>query len=274
MRLSIRHRTTYRFDQPQTRLVQLARVTPISSPGQTVLGWEVEVDRDANLRTACDGYGNTLTMLYVDGPVQEISLQVSGEVLTQDLAGVVGDAPEPLPPEVFLRASELTHADEAIRALADEIRDGGSTGIDQLHALMRFLGTRVRYDTGDMDVTRTAAQSLALGRGVCQDFAHVFIAAARELDVPTRYVSGHLFQRDGRPDQAAAHAWAESWVDGIGWIGFDPANGICPDDAYVRVAVGLDYREAAPLSGARLGGGAERLDVAVSIVQSGRQTQS
>ena len=274
MRLFVRHCTTYRFDRPQKRLIQLARLTPCSSPGQTVLSWEIEVDRNANLRTACDGYGNTLTMLYVDGPVDEITIQVSGEVLTQDLAGVVGNAPEPLPPAAFLRETALTQPDDAIRALAREVRDAGSTGLDQLHALVRVLGARVRYDTGDMDVTRSAAQALSQGQGVCQDFAHLFIAAARVLDVPTRYVSGHLFRRDGASEQAAAHAWAESWVDGVGWIGFDPANGICPDDAYVRVAVGLDYREAAPLSGARVGGGGERLDVAVSIVQSGSQTQS
>lgn len=274
MRLFIRHRTTYHFDQPQSRLVQLARVTPTSSPVQTVLDWDVEVNCDANLRTTCDGYGNTLTMLYVGGPVQEIALQVSGEVLTQDLAGVIGDAPEPLPPTVFLRDTELTQADDAIRALANKVRSAASSGVDQLHVLMRTIAERVRYDTGDMDVERSAAQTLTQGQGVCQDFAHLFIAAARTLDVPTRYVSGHLFRRDGASEQAAAHAWAEAWIDGVGWIGFDPANGICPDDAYVRVAIGLDYREAAPLSGARVGGGGERLDVTVSIVQAGGQTQS
>lgn len=274
MRLLVRHRTTYRFDQPQQRLVQLARLTPDSSPGQTVLSWDVEVNCDARLRWSRDGYGNRLTMLYVDGPVDALTVTVSGEVLTEDNAGVVGAVPEPLPPQVFLRESALTETDAAIRALADEARHAGPVRLDRLHALMRSLTARMRFDTGNMDVTRSAAQALERGHGVCQDFAHLFVAAARTLDVPARYVSGHLFRRDGATEQTAAHAWAEAWVDEIGWIGFDPTNGICPDDAYVRVAVGLDYREAAPLSGARVGGGREMLDVAVSVVQAASQTQS
>lgn len=274
MRLLVRHRTTYRFDQPQQRLVQLARLTPNSSSGQTVLSWEVEVACDARLRWSRDGYGNRLTMLYVEGPVDTLTLTVSGEVLTEDRAGVVGSAPDPLPREVFLRETLLTRSDDTIRALAGQAREIGSGALDHLHALLRLLGARMRFDTGNMDVTRSAAQALELGHGVCQDFAHLFVAATRSMDVPARYVSGHLFRRDGATEQTAAHAWAEAWVEGVGWIGFDAANGVCPDDAYIRVAVGLDYQEAAPISGARTGGGRETLDVAVSVIQASVQTQS
>ncbi len=274
MRLFIRHRTTYVFDTVQERLVQLARLTPPSVGGQTVLSWDIDVTCDAVLRKSRDGYGNKLTMLYIDGPVESLTVEVSGEVLTENGAGIIGKFPEPLPPEVFLRDTDLTQADPAIRALAGEARITGATMLDQLHGLMRILGERVRFDTGNMDVTRSAAQALQQGHGVCQDLTHLFVAAARTMNVPARYVSGHLFRQDGETEQAAAHAWAEAWVDDIGWVGFDPANGISPDDSYIRVAVGLDYREAAPLSGARVGGGREMLDVAVSVVQSGIQTQS
>jgi transglutaminase-like putative cysteine protease len=274
MRLFIRHRTTYVFDTVQERLVQLARLTPPSIGGQTVLSWDIDVTCDAVLRKSRDGYGNKLTMLYIDGPVESLTVEVSGEVLTENGAGIIGKFPEPLPPEVFLRDTDLTQADPAIRALAGEARITGATMLDQLHGLMRILGERVRFDTGNMDVTRSAAQALRQGHGVCQDLTHLFVAAARTMNVPARYVSGHLFRQDGETEQAAAHAWAEAWVDDIGWVGFDPANGISPDDRYIRVAVGLDYREAAPLSGARVGGGREMLDVAVSVVQSGAQTQS
>lgn len=274
MRLAVRHRTTYRFDQPQTRLVQLARLTPPSFVGQSVINWTIDVDCDARLYPAHDGYGNETTMIYVDGPVEALSIEVAGEVLTEDRAGMVAGAPEPLPSQVFLRATTLTHADAAIRDLASEARAAGETGLARLHALNAILAERLRFDTAGMDVTRTAADALARGHGVCQDFAHIFIAAARALDLPARYVSGHLFRRDGADEQPAAHAWAEGCVEGLGWIGFDGANGICPDEAYVRVAVGLDYQEAAPLAGARTGGGGETLDVAVSVVQAGRQVQS
>lgn len=274
MRLHIRHRTTYRFDQPQKRLVQLARLTPLSFAGQTVTSWDISCDCDARLRPAHDGYGNELTTIYVDGPVEALTVEVVGEVLTEDRAGVVQGAAEPLPSAVFLRSSPLTQPDAAIVALAEQACAAGDETLRRLHALNHLLAERMRFDASGMDVRRVAADALGRGHGVCQDFAHVFVTAAREMGVPARYVSGHLFRRDGAGEQPAAHAWAEACVEDLGWVGFDSANGISPDDAYVRVAVGLDYREAAPISGARTGAGAERLDVAVSVTQAGWQRQS
>ena len=272
MRLSILHRTTYRYSQPQTRLIQLLRMTPSSHAGQHVIDWRIDIDRDARLRYRRDGFGNETAMLYVQGPVDEITLTVEGEILTEDTAGMVQSSNEPLDPLVYLRATPLTEADAQIAAFAHDMADTGDP-LAQVHALNRGIAGQMRFDTGAMDVERTAAAAFAAGHGVCQDMAHVFIAGARALGLPSRYVSGHLFRRDGASDQPAAHAWAEAHVPGIGWIGFDPANGICPDDAYVRVAVGLDYREAAPVSGARTGGGMETLDVGVRVGLSQSQSQ-
>jgi transglutaminase-like putative cysteine protease len=85
--------------------------------------------------------------------------------------------------------------------------------------------------------------------------------------MPARYVSGYLFAtEDGAPHEAA-HAWAEIWVEGIGWIGFDPANACCPDERYIRLGSGLDAREAAPIRGITQGAGEERLDVTVALEQ-------
>ena len=273
MRLFVRHRTTYRFDAPQRRVIQLAHLTPGSSSGQAVLSWDVTVDCDARLRHGRDGYGNAITMLYVDGPLTELVVEASGEVLTENRAGVVRNSAEPLPPAVFLRESALTRPDEEVAALARTAAQAGEGALDRLHALTRLLAARMRFEVEGTDVGRTGGQALALGAGVCQDFTHIFCAAARLLDIPARYVSGHLFRRDGAVEQPAAHAWAEACVDGLGWVGFDAANGISPDDAYVRVAVGLDYREAAPLVGARVGAGAERLDVAITVQQAGTRSR-
>lgn len=273
MRLSIRHRTTYRFERPQARVVQLARLTPPSFAGQQVTAWSIDMDCDARLRAAGDGYGNELTMIYVDGPLDTLSIEVAGDVLTEDRHGVVKGTSEPLPPLAFLRPTALTKPDDAIMALARAAHGAGDGTLARMHALNRAIGATMRFDVDETDVTHTAAEALAGGHGVCQDFTHVFVAAARAIDVPARYVSGHLYRRDGDDHQSAAHAWAEVCVEGLGWVGFDAANGISPDDAYVRVAVGLDYREAAPLAGARVGGGEESLDVSVSVVQTGRQTQ-
>ena len=119
----------------------------------------------------------------------------------------------------------------------------------------------------------TAAQAFALRRGVCQDLTHIFITAARLIGAPARYVGGHFYRADGVTAQDAGHAWAEVFVENLGWIGFDPTNGICTSEAHVRVAVGLDYLGAAPVRGQRFGGAGESLQVAVHVDQARRQTQ-
>jgi transglutaminase-like putative cysteine protease len=273
MRLSIEHRTAYRFTVPQRRLIQLLRVTPPSFEGQAVLDWRIDVDCDARLKTHRDGYGNETTMLYVDGPIEEILLSVTGEVITEDRAGMVVGAPEPLPAMLYQRATPQTMPDAAITAFAMEIAADVPDPLGRLHIVNSALNRRIAFDPGNGNPHRNAAETFADGQGVCQDHAHVFLAIARLLGQPARYVSGHLWRSDGAATQPAAHAWAEAYIEDYGWIGFDPANGICPTDAYVRVAVGLDYRDASPVSGARVGGGAEALHVEVAVAQSAAARQ-
>lgn len=274
MHLTIDYRTEYRFTSPQTRVIQLLRVTPCSHAGQIIVDWTLDVDCDARLRNHADGYGNRTTMLYVPGPVDHVSVAVWGEVFTDDTAGVIRDAPEPLPPTLFLRQTPLSAPDAAIGKLAAGLARVESDPLARLHALNRGLNERLGFDPGRTQVDTDAATAFAAGHGVCQDFAHIFCAAARLWGTPARYVSGHLFRRDGEVQQPAGHAWVEAWVEDLGWIGFDPANGICADDAYVRIACGLDYAAAAPLSGARTGGGEERLAVDVRVELSQTQQQN
>jgi transglutaminase-like putative cysteine protease len=136
---------------------------------------------------------------------------------------------------------------------------------------MGRIRDRVEYRTGVTDTATTAAEALRPGNGVCQDHAHIFIAAARVAAVPARYVTGYLLTDDGSPVAEAHHAWAEAWVDGIGWIGFDVANRICPTDRYVRMVAALDAYGAAPIRGSRRGGGAEQLEVQVFVQQQSIQ---
>ena len=119
----------------------------------------------------------------------------------------------------------------------------------------------------------TAEEAVANGKGVCQDHAHIFIAAARAADIPARYVSGYLMMND-RVEQDATHAWAEAHIDGLGWVGFDIANGISPDPRYVRVATGRDYRDAAPVTGISFGQSKQLLTVNVEVEEQGGQSQS
>ncbi|NJC05740.1 transglutaminase-like putative cysteine protease [Sphingomonas kaistensis] len=274
MRLTINHRTRYRFSRPLTNAVQILRLTPLSCLNQTVLDWRIDVDCDARLRESRDGYGNCVTALYVDDPVTSLTITANGEVVTDDRAGVVSGLPSDLPPGVFLRPTALTTPDEALRDFAAEIAARVPNPLARLHTLSASLSERMQFEIDTSIVSTTAADAFEAGRGVCQDYAHIFIAAAREGNIPARYVSGHLYRRDGAGDQPASHAWTEAWVDDLGWVAFDPTNGICADDAYVRVASGLDFTDVSPIVGARRGGGEEQMTVEVRVTNAARRRQS
>jgi transglutaminase-like putative cysteine protease len=270
MRIRVRHATTYAYDHPADGVVQALRLTPSSHEGQHILHWRVDVDVDGVMRVTRDAFGNVLHLFYAERPVSRLTLRVSGEAEVQETAGVVRGAPEPFPPAVFLRPTPLTAADHAICAWAEAMP--GEDVLARLHGLMADLRQRMSFDTRATDVGTPAAEAFGRSQGVCQDYAHVFIAAARALGAPARYVPGHL-SRPEAGEQEAAHAWAEAYVPDLGWVAFDPTNGICADQSYLRVAVGLDYLDAAPLRGARRGGGEERLSVAVTARDALRQRE-
>ena len=275
MRIRIQHETLYQYEQPAAGLIQTLRLSPRNHDGQYVIDWRVEVSEDCRLTEHEDAFGNITHTFTVDGPVAELRVLVQGEVDTQDTNGVVRNAIERFPASLYLRETSLTKADDSITAFAHEkLSTAGTDELNLLHVLLSSIKEEIIYDTDPTHATTTAAEAFALRRGVCQDLAHIFIAVARCLKIPARYVGGYFHRSDGVVDQEAGHAWAEAFVPALGWVAFDPANGVCATDAHVRVAVGLDYLGAAPVRGTRYGGGAEQLTVAVQVNQAARQTQS
>jgi len=273
MRIRISHETSYQYDTPTHGVIQTLRLTPRNHDGQFVADWRIDVSEDARLDVHEDAFGNITHTFSADGPFGELTVHVEGEVDVQDTAGIVRGAVERFPPSLFLRATPLTTADEAIADFAREARAGDDT-LATLHALLARVHRDVTYDTDPTNTGTTAAEAFALKRGVCQDLTHVFIAATRHLGIAARYVGGYFRRSDGVVDQEAGHAWAEAHVPAVGWVAFDPANGICATESHVRVAVGLDYLGAAPVRGTRYGGGAESMAVKVRVDQAARQVQS
>lgn len=270
MRIRIDHETRYAYARPARFIIQTLRLTPRSTEGQQVRDWRIETDVDARLRRSEDSFGNIVHSLYTERPTDALMVRVTGEVATVDTGGVLKGAPERLSPLVFLRDTPLTYADPALRALAEEVGEGDA--LSRLHRLMATIHRTVAFRIGATTVGHTAADAYAQRQGVCQDHAQIFIAAARRMGIPARYVSGHLHRSDGVVDQEAAHAWAEAWVEDLGWVGFDPANGVCPTEHYVRVACGLDALGASPIRGTSYGGGRESMTVALRVRQM-QQTQ-
>ena len=275
MRIRISHTTTYHYETPPKGVTQLLRLTPRNHDSQYVVDWRIELSEDCELHQHEDAFGNITHAFTVEGPFSELSVAVHGIVETQDTHGLVQGTIERFPPSLFLRETELTQPDSAITNFAAGLRADAKTDdtLSLLHRLLNAIDSEMTFDNDPTHTVTTAAEAFRMRRGVCQDLTHIFIAAARELRVPARYVGGHLWRADGVTAQEAGHAWAEAYVEGLGWVGFDAANCISPTDAHVRVAVGLDYLGAAPVRGTRYGGSGESMQVSVLVDQARQQSQ-
>lgn len=265
MILTVNHVTTYRYDAPMRAAVQSLRLFPSRFDGQRSIRWDVTVEGGTRGGSFRDGAGDKVEGWSMRGPVTEGSIAVAGQVETIDLAGVLRGHREVVAPFAYLRETVATWIDDALETLAHEAAAGAEDALDRAHRLSAAVAEAIAYAPGVTHAHTTAAEALELGEGVCQDHAHALIACARALDMPARYVSGYLYARDDGVPHEASHAWAEIWVEGIGWIGFDAANGCCPDERYIRLGSGLDAREAAPIKGVAMGTGEEKLDVTVAL---------
>ncbi|MCK8783655.1 transglutaminase family protein [Roseomonas sp. NAR14] len=269
MRLRVRHTTTYAFAEPATLTVQAIRLTPQNYDGLTVLGWRVRGERTAPLPAFTDGYGNLTHLLTHRGAHTGMVISVEGEVDTHDTAGVAAGATETLPVAYYVRETPLTAPDAAIKGLAREVRGAAPDATPQALAerLVAAVADRVTYRAGVTDTGTSAAEALKAGAGVCQDHAHILCAAARLIGLPARYVSGYVWPGRNDVEEVGSHAWAELWLEGTGWVGFDTTSRQRVGQEHLRVASGLDYSEAAPVRGFRIATGGERLTVRVRVDQ-------
>jgi transglutaminase-like putative cysteine protease len=253
MQLSVFHETTYRYDEPPSRSTQYIRLTPFSSARQRVVNWSVELPARAVLMR--DAFDNITHVLALDSPPPEIVLRASGRVDVDEIDD--GEPAGRIDPRVFLRSTALTAADDAIRSLVDPLRRMiAARPLIGLTELMNVILERMPYESGITAVHHSAAQALATGAGVCQDHSHVFIASCREMGVACRYVSGYVYSSDF--EQVASHAWAEAWIASR-WVSFDVSNARHAGGAHIKLAIGLDYLDACPVRGVRLGGEQEKL---------------
>jgi len=264
MQLEIEHITRYRFEAPVRFALQQVRKTPKSTPQQSVLDWSTEVQGGVKELAFEDHHNNRVELISFDRDTTEISVMSKGRVALIDTHGVVGRHRGPAPLWFYLNTTPRTQAGPGVREMIRGVQ--GETTLDWLHALSSRIRETVAYEVGTSHPGWGAEEAIAATRGVCKDHAHVFIASARQAGIPARYVSGYLML-DDRTSQDAMHAWVEAHVEGLGWVGVDVSNGISPDTRYVRVATGLDYADAAPISGMRIGGAAEVLDVRIDVSQ-------
>ncbi|OZI20869.1 transglutaminase [Bordetella genomosp. 9] len=266
MRHFIKHVTQYRYTAPVSYSIQTLRLTPRGEDHQRSLRWHIYAPGE--LAEQVDAYGNTTHTLTLNRQHNEIDLLVTGQVEIDPLTdGLLKSEENRLPVDAYRVPTSLTMPDSTIAAFCARVLPNGLREPGDALKLAQAISDHVAYEPGITDVTTAAAQVLALGHGVCQDHAHLFLACARALGVPARYVSGYLYTVN---DHAASHAWADIWLPGGGWCSVDITNRQFASDCHCRLAVARDYDAASPVRGVRHGGGTESMVVNVQV-QSAQQ---
>ena len=262
MRLHVRHATHFEYASSLDYAVQRFLLTPLSFESQRVESWKITAPGMDKALVYTDGFGNVVHLASFANHTGAMDVVAEGVVECKDAQGLVKGIAEKAPRAIYLRQTAVTAPSDAISKLATAPSSGDTLSF--LHALLQQIHQRVEYRLGTTDAQTTAAEAFAKGSGVCQDHTHIFIGITRALKFPSRYVTGYLVTGVGA-SSTAAHAWAEVWVQDLGWVGFDAANCICPTDQYVRVAAGIDAADVSPIRGSRRGGISEIMSVEVKV---------
>lgn len=285
MKLEIVHSTRYRYAGHIAETVMEVRLQPMDGNGQRCLDFDLGISSGIKPRAYRDGYGNNVHYFNLVRPHTRLSIISRSVVET----GVEPDADpgEDLVHD-FLRFRSPVKDVPGVRALAHHhaISDTGSgPAVEQaLDELTLTISREFAYDRAVTNVYSAVDDVLELRAGVCQDFAHLLIAVARAMGVPARYVSGYIHERGrtgagrahGLPSAnsrgtqriaSASHAWAECWVPGRGWVGYDATHPVRATENHVRLAVGRDYSDAAPTRGIYVGSATGTMAVSVRTRQ-------
>ena len=266
MKLLVRHQTTYRYAATAGRVAMRLKLMPIDTASQRVLEWQVSVNGEPVEGFRCNSFGEMEAVWIRHDRLDNAVIVAEGLAETSETSGVLGHGEGRVPSVYFLRETQLTRTSDAIRDMALSLPDDGGT-LARLHALSAAVSDAVAYRGGVTSSNTTAAEAFALGAGVCQDHAQIFIAGARALGIPARYVTGYLLA-EGGVALHETHAWVEACVPDLGWVGFDPSNRVCVTERYLRLASGLDANAAAPIRGSVTAAGDIWIDADVRIAQA------
>lgn len=269
MRLRIEHTTTFTYDVPISEAYSELRLRPLDTDGQRCVSFGISTSPgDQHVVQYQDRFGNDVRYLDVIQPHDRLVVTAASEVITEERFYDRSTRLSPLEEYDFLAPTAYAPVDDRVYEFGLPHIDAGNPWTTALN-LMRATRAAMTYEPGATDVQTTADAALALGRGVCQDFAHVMLAACRCHGLAARYVSGYLFSPrfNDFPDDplAATHAWVDVLIPGHGWISLDPTHGAEQTDHYVRVALGRDYSDVPPTKGMFKGNAKETLDAKVSV---------
>ena len=261
-KLYVTHKTSYSFEAGPLSGLQQIKKTPYSDSCQMVSDWSLSLKGAKEELSFIDSFNNNVHLIRIEPRTKCLLIECEGHVEVADKFGIRGYENDTIPLWVWTEQTNITRPGSNIRKLVKglSLKDN----ISDFHKLMELINRSLDFEKNTTDVKTTAEEAFKSGTGVCQDFTNIFIACCRLNGLPTRYVSGFLLL-DKNKIQEAMHAWAEVFVEGLGWVGFDTANNISPDDRYIRVALGRDYTDAAPIKGLTSGVQSECLSVSIMI---------
>ena len=286
MIFDVSHRTTYTYRKPVLQSEHLVHLVPRQSPRQRVLRHSLLVEPAPSSNIAfADYFGNTATILAIDDEHTELvaharsTVEVTAPALPmlglstpwEQAAGkATRDEELDIPVLQFISASAHTRLLREALVYARPSFPPNRPILEAALDLTRRIHADFTFDNTATDISTPVAHVLEERRGVCQDFAHLALTCLRGLGLPARYVSGYLLTYPPPGMQKlqgsdASHAWISVWAPEVGWVDFDPTNGVIPTDEHVTVACGRDYDDVSPISGVLLGGGRQTMVVAVDV---------
>ena len=261
-KLYVTHKTKYSFEAGPLSGLQQIKKTPYSDSCQMVLDWSLSLKGAKEELSFTDSFNNNVHLIRIEPRTECLVIECEGHVEVADKFGIRGYETSTIPLWVWTEQTNITKPGSNIRKLVKGL--SLKNNISDFHKLMELINRSLGFEKNTTDVKTTAEAAFKSGYGVCQDFTNIFIACCRLHGLPARYVSGFLLLENNQV-QEAMHAWAEVFVEDLGWVGFDTANNVSPDDRYIRVALGRDYADAAPIKGLTSGVQNECLSVSIMI---------
>jgi len=289
MIFDVSHRTSYAYAKPVLRSEHLIYLTPRRGERQSLLRHSVLIEPAPSANVGrIDYFGNDTSVLTIEDEHTELVIHARSTVEVKaapppqrsmpweevSKGALMSDGGLDVGALQFASASRYTRP---VRAAVDyALPSFGERRpiLDAALDLTRRIHDDFTFDRAATDVATPVSHVLQERRGVCQDFAHLALTCLRGLGLPARYVSGYLltFPPPGMEKLKgadASHAWISVWAPGLGWVDFDPTNGMMPSEAHITLAYGRDYHDVSPISGVLLGGGDQRMEVAVDVTASG-----
>ena len=279
MKLSVFHRTAFNYASPVTQSINTLHLEPRTFPYQKTISALIRVIPATRVKRFTDLFQNITHHFELPGP--HIRLEIESRIKVHNLpldisiasreATLEGLKDASIREQIwpYLQESRWVSRHPEVWRQALDVTRSYSSIYDQALALMSWVHQEFRYEPGSTNVNTHLEDAFAMRCGVCQDFTHVMLGLCRAVGIPARYASGYLYNgpKDSLVGAQASHAWSEVYLPAAGWIGFDPTNNTLADERYVKISVGRDYEDVAPVRGNYNGTGHCRMEVHVEVAK-------